>query len=68
MSNPGSSNQDNHFNDVPANIGRNRDYLDDTDDEEDLASLFSSATRDQRRRFRGWLREDRERRVGNNEA
>ena len=73
VSNSGSTN-DNHFNEVPANIGRNRDdYLLDTDDEDDLASLFSSATRDQRRRFRHWLREDRERRdrerrAGNNEA
>ena len=68
VSNSGSANQDAHYNDVPANIGHNRDYLDSTDEENDLASLFSSATRDQRRRFRRWLREDRERRVANNEA
>ena len=68
VSNSGSTNQDAHYNDVPANVARNRDYLLDTDDEDDLASLFSSATRDQRQRFRTWLREDRARREGNNQA
>lgn len=68
VSNSGSNNnQDNHFNDIPSNIGRNRDYLVDTD-EEDTESLFSSATRDERRMLRSLLRRDRERRAGNNEA
>jgi len=65
VSNNSSSGQnDNHYNDdIPSSIRqRVRDYLEDTDEEDDDRSLFSSATKDKRKMYRQWLKDDRARR------
>lgn len=62
----GNGNQqgDNFLVDMPSNVraGQRGDYLYNTDEEE-TESLFSSSTRDERRRMRQWLQRDRARRA-----